>query len=215
MNQLTPFKFHTHTLRVLPHDNGISFWMVGKDVSDALGFAEAKDVMRQVPEKHKGRQKVPTLGGDQEMLCVDEAGLYRLILRSNKPEAEPFMEWITAEVLPAIRRSGSYNAPAAVMPDQAERLAIGDPITAFELEALLARPVIISAKEYLALSSQKPKLPRLFTHTELATISKLTKDGVSTRAIARQLGRSECSIRNWKDRQKWKGQKIAKAVHHE
>lgn len=45
------------------------------------------------------------------MLCVDEPGLYRLILRSDKPEAEPFMEWVTSEVLPALRKTGSYIAP--------------------------------------------------------------------------------------------------------
>lgn len=125
MNQLIPFQFHTHTVRVIPHENGYSFWVVGKDVADALNYATAKDALRQVPEKHKGRQKVPTVGrGVQEMLCVDEAGLYRLVLRSNKPEAEPFMEWVTADVLPSIRKTGGYTAPPAVRPGQVEALRL-------------------------------------------------------------------------------------------
>lgn len=105
---LSVFQFHTHSLRVFATTDGLSFVAVAKDVADVLGYATAKDFLRQVPESHKGRQKVPTPSGDQEMLVVDEAGLYRGVLRSNKPEAEPFMEWITAEVLPSIRRTGGY-----------------------------------------------------------------------------------------------------------
>lgn len=110
---LSVFQFHTHAVRVFPTDDGLSFVAVAKDVADVLGYREAKDFLRQVPESHKGRQRVPTLNGTQEMLVVDEAGLYRGVLRSNKPEAEPFMEWVTAEVLPSIRRTGGYSkAPA-------------------------------------------------------------------------------------------------------
>ncbi len=47
----------------------------------------------------------------RQMNAVDEPGLYRLILRSDKPQAEPLMEWVTAEVLPAIRKTGSYRQP--------------------------------------------------------------------------------------------------------
>jgi prophage antirepressor-like protein len=114
--QLTPFEFQGHEVRILPHEDGVSFWAVAKDVTDILGYAEAKDGLRRVPEKHKGRRSVPTPGGNQEMLCVDEAGLYRLILRSDKPEAEPFMEWVTSEVLPAIRLTGRYEPPKAKPP---------------------------------------------------------------------------------------------------
>lgn len=56
------------------------------------------------------------------MLVVDESGLYRGVLRSNKPEAEPFMEWVTAEVLPSIRRSGAYARPAPAQIDLAREL---------------------------------------------------------------------------------------------
>lgn len=109
-SNIIPFHFHTREVRAFPTDDGLSFWVVAKDVTDTLGYREAKDGLRLVPDHHKGRHQVPTLGGAQEMLCIDEAGLYRLILRSNKPEAEPFMEWVTAEVLPAIRRTGIYKA---------------------------------------------------------------------------------------------------------
>ncbi len=109
---LQTFDFNGHALRIFPTDDGQSFYAVAKDATDILGYQSAKDGLRSVPDKHKGRRSVPTLGGTQEMLCVDESGLYRLILRSDKPEAEPFMEWVTSEVLPSIRKTGQYNAGA-------------------------------------------------------------------------------------------------------
>lgn len=112
-NNPVPFNFNNHSLRIFPSDDGLSFWAVAKDVADILGHRDAFNATLPVPDAHKGTRKVSTPGGEQEMLCIDEAGLYRMILRSNKPEAEPFMEWITAEVLPAIRRTGSYQGKDA------------------------------------------------------------------------------------------------------
>ncbi len=57
------------------------------------------------------------------MLIINESGLYTLILRSNKPAAKPFRKWVTAEVLPAIRKTGSYRQPSAD-PDRPETLLI-------------------------------------------------------------------------------------------
>jgi prophage antirepressor-like protein len=119
--EITPFEFQGHQVRILPHKDGASFWAVAKDVCDILGYVTVTDPLRKVPEKHKGKHRVPTPGGLQEMLCVDEAGLYRLVLRSDKPEAEPFMEWVTAEVLPTIRKQGYYEAPSAFQKRMAEQ----------------------------------------------------------------------------------------------
>lgn len=107
--ELQTFDFNGHALRIFPTDDGQSFYAVAKDATDILGYRTANDGLRSVPDKHKGTRSVRTPGGNQEMLCVDESGLYRLILRSDKPEAEPFMEWVTAEVLPSIRKTGSYG----------------------------------------------------------------------------------------------------------
>ena len=62
-----------------------------------------------------------TLGGPQEMICVNESGLYNVILRSDKPQAKQFKKWITSEVLPSIRKRGAY------MTDDALERAITDP----------------------------------------------------------------------------------------
>lgn len=129
MSALTPFDFKGHPVRVL-HDELGEPWFVAKDVTDVLGFGRAHDAIKYVPDNHKGGIKCPTPGGTQTMLCVDEPGLYRLVLRSNKPEAEPFMEWVTSEVLPAIRRHGYYAAPGAEhpadFPDQGQAARIVD-----------------------------------------------------------------------------------------
>lgn len=108
-DNIIPFRFHAREVRVFPSDDGLSFWAVAKDITDILNIRSAHDALRYVPDHHKGTFKVRTPGGEQDMLCVDEAGMYRLVLRSNKPEAEPFMEWVTAEVLPSIRRHGFYS----------------------------------------------------------------------------------------------------------
>jgi len=111
MNPMTEVKFHTTAIRIFPTEDGDSFWVLAKDVSDALGYREAKDFARLVPDEYKGRRSVPTPGGTQDMLVIHERGLYRGILRSDKPQAAPFIDWVTEEVLPSIRRTGAYVKP--------------------------------------------------------------------------------------------------------
>lgn len=105
--KIIPFKFETREIRTLLVDD--QPWFVATDVSSALLYSEAKDMTRNLDDDEKGRQIVPTLGGEQEMLVINESGLYSAILRSRKAEAKRFKKWITAEVLPAIRKHGSYT----------------------------------------------------------------------------------------------------------
>lgn len=108
--QVIPFKFETREVRTLLIDD--QPWFVASDVAQALLYSEAKDMTRNLDDDEKGRQIVPTLGGDQEMLVINESGLYSAILRSRKAEAKRFKKWVTAEVLPTIRRSGRYEDAA-------------------------------------------------------------------------------------------------------
>ncbi|OWP50253.1 BRO-N domain-containing protein [Pseudomonas nitroreducens] len=86
-------------------------WFAATDVAAALNYAEAKDMARNLDDDEKGRQIVPTPGGDQELLVINEAGLYSAILRSRKAEAKRFKRWVTHDVLPAIRKHGAYVMP--------------------------------------------------------------------------------------------------------
>jgi len=105
--QIIPFKFGKQQVRTLLIDD--QPWFVAADVSSALEYRIAGDMTRNLDEDEKGTQIVRTLGGDQEMLVINESGLYSAILRSRKQEAKRFKKWVTAEVLPAIRKHGRYE----------------------------------------------------------------------------------------------------------
>ncbi len=88
-------------------------WFVAKDVADILEMRDAFNATRDLDEDEKGTCKVSTPGGIQEMTIISEAGLYTLLMRSNKEEAKPFRRWVTHDVLPSIRKTGSYTVPTA------------------------------------------------------------------------------------------------------
>ena len=107
MNELMQFGFEGHQVRIVMRDGEL--WWVAADVCDILGIGRPQDSVRYLDEDEKGRCLVDTPSGQQEMLVVNEPGLYSLILRSRKPEAKAFKRWVTHEVLPQIRRTGSYS----------------------------------------------------------------------------------------------------------
>lgn len=83
-------------------------WMVAKDVCDILGISKYRDAISKLDPDERGSVLVDTLGGKQRVSTVSESGLYALIMRSNKPEAKTFRKWVTAEVLPSLRKTGYY-----------------------------------------------------------------------------------------------------------
>lgn len=90
-------------------------WLVGKDVAVALGYAKPQNaISRHVDsEDQKVAPIQGTPGGEQEMLIINESGLYSLILSSKMPKAKAFKRWVTSEVLPAIREHGAYESVKA------------------------------------------------------------------------------------------------------
>lgn len=87
-------------------------YFVGKDVAIILGYAKPTDAVRKlVDEEDRGISKMETPSGIQEMTIINESGLYSLILSSKLPNAKRFKRWVTSEVLPSIRKTGSYNSP--------------------------------------------------------------------------------------------------------
>lgn len=88
-------------------------WFVAKDVCDILGVANSRDALKSVPDDEKmtvaeadGQKK---RGGAQFYTIINEPGFYRLIFKSNKPEAEDFKHWVFHKVLPSIRKTGMYD----------------------------------------------------------------------------------------------------------
>lgn len=112
MNEIAVFEFQAHAVRTVTDEHGEP-WFVAKDVCDVLGIVNVGNAIARIPKKdrmtirqtdsHSGQR-----GGAQSLTIISEAGLYRLVLRSDKPEAEPFIDWVTSEVLPAIRKTGGY-----------------------------------------------------------------------------------------------------------
>ena len=82
---------------------------VGKDVAEILGYSNPRDALaKRVDDEDKGVAKCDTLGGKQDLTMINESGLYSLILSSKMPNAKKFKHWVTADVLPAIRKTGMY-----------------------------------------------------------------------------------------------------------
>lgn len=99
-------------------------WLVGKDVAEVLGYAKPRNaIATHVDEEDKmGALIQGDLGGVQEMTVINESGLYSLVLRSKLPGAKKFKRWVTAEVLPQIRKTGGY-VPISEEDDEASIMA--------------------------------------------------------------------------------------------
>ena len=109
MNALKTFDFKQHQVRTITIDN--EPWFIGKDVATILGYRDTSGALRKhVDKEDKGGVEMATPGGKQNLTAINESGLYSLILSSKLPQAKEFKRWVTKEVLPAIRKTGSYNA---------------------------------------------------------------------------------------------------------
>ena len=135
--QFSTFNFKDLPVRVISDPKG-EFWFCGTDVCQIIGYTNSRKAL-QDHCKHGGVTKryTPTKSADQEMTFINEPNLYRLIIKSRKPEAEPFEAWVFEEVLPQIRKTGKYQL-------QPQQLALPEPekkftfeFTEYELEQLV------------------------------------------------------------------------------
>lgn len=110
MNQLAlNFTFADVQIRTISTAPDV-IWFVLKDVCDALGIANSRNVFNRLDDDEKdGVHLMDTIGRMQEMQVVNEPGLYNVILRSDSEKAKPFRRWVTHEVLPSIRKQGYYS----------------------------------------------------------------------------------------------------------
>ena len=113
MNALQVFTYTDHPVWVIDV-NGAPFF-VGKDVAAILGYRDTSDALKKhVDEEDKGVGELPTPGGLQKVITINESGLYSLILQSKLPTARAFKHWVTGEVLPSIRKHGAYLTPTTM-----------------------------------------------------------------------------------------------------
>lgn len=109
-NHLQLFNFENQQVRTLTINEEPYF--VGKDIATILGYKNTKDaLLKHVDEEDKLGAQIATSGQRREMTIINESGLYSLILSSKLPNAKKFKRWVTSEVLPTIRKTGSYQLP--------------------------------------------------------------------------------------------------------
>lgn len=97
-------------------------WFVGKDVAEILGYQNgSRDINRHVDEDDRQNYQNGTFESPRGMTIINESGLYSLILSSKLPTAKKFKHWVTSDVLPSIRKTGSYNMPDFSNPAEAAR----------------------------------------------------------------------------------------------
>ena len=150
-NAVQTFDFNGLTLRALLVEG--EPWFIGADVARVLEYRTASDMFRGVDEEDKGYAKVRTPGGDQRMITVNESGLYTAIVRANADRAKPFRRWVTAEVLPAIRKTGSYGGQVQLPQSYSEALReLASTVEAkerLELENAKMKPIVQEFDEFM------------------------------------------------------------------
>ncbi|MBR1603181.1 MAG: hypothetical protein IJ667_07065 [Synergistaceae bacterium] len=163
-------------------------WFVGKDIAEALEYTESSlkqigNLLSAVPEEWKGLKQINTPGGEQNMLCLTEQGLYFFLGRSDKPKALPYQKWIAGEVVPSIRKTGSYSIAKKSGIDENLMLAakvvlesagITGNQCALSLDKLFKRYEGISALQAMGVELKAPEQEQLLTPSEIGKQLGLT-----------------------------------------
>lgn len=155
------FEFGEHQLRTAVTDEGEPMFC-GKDVCQLLDIVNSRDALLRLDEDEKGVANTDTLGGLQDMVFVTESGLYKLIFTSRKPVAKEFTNWVTKEVLPQIRKTGSYTLnPASTARSRSQYIELVKLISKAKTE--FEREELKQALEQVAreLGFKKPNYERL------------------------------------------------------
>lgn len=203
--ELKPFVFQSHQLRVEADEHG-NPWFCAKDACDILGYANDSDAIKKhcKPDGVANRYPIQdSLGRIQYPTFINEGNLYRLIIKSNKPQAEPFERKVCDEILPTIRKTGGYlHIPQG-------------PLTLAEFNrlwsawedagaALQSAPVVVTGRDALDLAGKaqagqaraatRAANPYLWTEKEDADLLRLRGEGLGYRSIGKELGRTHKAV---------------------
>lgn len=172
------FEFEGRRVRTVDGNDGEP-WFVARDVAEVLCLDTAA-VGRTVEADERGLHAVQTPSGIQQMVVVNEAGLYAMVFKSRKPEARRFKRWVVHEVLPTIRKTGAYVTDAA---------AASDPILAQAQMLIEVRLKQIAQEQRLAALEQRiDTLPAPTTHLSVLAFANLNSIRLDNR-LASVLGK--------------------------
>ena len=149
-----------HTVRIIIDKNGNPWW-VAKDVCEVLGIDNVTWALKKLDEDEFTTSKViDSIGREQETYVVNESGLYSLIMTSRNPEAKAFRKWVTSEVLPTIRKTGSYGHNSQQQFDTTNPVHLRGLLAALTVQALEDQETIealkIETKEVTTLVIKPP-----------------------------------------------------------
>ena len=124
MTELIERNFEEKKVRILQH--GEALWFVAIDACRAMGVKQSRSALAKLDKSEVSNVHLMDAGKPRKLNLVSESGLYTLIMRSDKPEAKRFQRWVTGEVLPSIRKTGSYcpGLPAGVLAASERRLRL-------------------------------------------------------------------------------------------
>lgn len=195
MNGLQVFHYQDNDVRSLLLDG--EPWFVLRDVCAVLSIARGARIAERL-EEDEVRQAYLTdsLGRQQETTIINESGLYSVILRSDKPEAKPFRKWVTSEVLPSIRKTGSYSLVPAQPVSPQRALTTDDYIKAASIIAICRNerlPYVLGFLEQGGLSIpqlQEVRAAQLSTPDNRHTRYAKTEEDIKAQRTACDLVRS-------------------------
>lgn len=128
-------------------------WFIGKEIATVLGYKNASDALiKHVDDEDKGVAKRDTLGGKQNIVIINESGLYSLVLSSKLEKAKAFKRWVTSEVIPAVRKHGGY------LTNEKIEEVLNDPDTIIKLATTLKEERAKRNEAERRLEEAKPKV---------------------------------------------------------
>lgn len=189
MTEITPFQFDDMQMRTVSVDG--EPWFVGADVCRILDLSNVSMALAGLDaDEVSTTEVIDSLGRTQRAGIISESGLYSLILRSRKSEAKAIKRWVTHEVLPTIRRTGSFGTPTK----EPSRLELIDIARAAELERIAEHEARqIAEAKVVELAPKAAYVDTFVSNDDLTTI----------RDAANRLGIAEHDLRDLLTKKKW------------
>tara|TARA_R110001583_G_scaffold84850_2_gene222797 strand:+ start:136 stop:864 length:729 start_codon:yes stop_codon:yes gene_type:complete len=185
---MTQFNFHSTQVRVIERQG--EPWFVAKDVAVLLGYKRTADAIR-THCKGVGEIQTPINGTDQTVKIIPERDVYRLVMRSKMPEAEAFEEWVVGEVLPSIRKKGSYT--------------LGQPSDLSKMDVL--KMALESEEQRLKLATEKQALINQIEEAapkvQFAEQVQMAQDAISVSEAAKTIGTGQRRLFDFLRAHKW------------